>query len=577
MRLAILLALVFSQVMRHRFKLALLGTATAGLLMHEHILLFLGRQDELTGALLGVAYSAPPKRPAHSRALVELHVRCDQTLAQLSEPVLGFAIDTSQVVGGHWWSKDGHVEVGRGAERTSDFDFERPRLRRLARALAPARLRIGGTEADHVFYAQHAGSRLSMPEGYELVFTRSHWKHLTDFVRDVGYSLMFTINAGPGPRDSKGAWQPDNAKRLLDFARDDSVDGVVWELGNEVNAYWFIHGLSHHVDGERYAADFRRFRSLVKSRFPGARVAGPAGFLWPVVGEPLEQFTGVFDDFLRLAGSEADIVTWHYYPQQSRRCPMATRRAGPSTLLHPGFLDETDHWAGHLEALVARHAPRAELWMGESGNAQCGGEPGVSDRFASSLWYLDQLGMLARRGQPMIRQTLVGSHYGLMDPETLEPWPDYWAALAYRRLMTGRVLEVRRSSANPYLRSYASCTPPSSGHRPGSVTLLLINLDESLPARFRLDTPIAMYHFTAPSLQSVEVSLNGHKLAPTGSGATLLGWEEPDRARFRALAIREGERAELAPRSYAFAIVEAAAPACVEPEFHPPNALRVVH
>ena len=85
------------------------------------------------------------------------------------------------------------------------------------------------------------------------------------------------------------------------------------------------------------------------------------------------------------AGSEADIVTWHYYPQQSRRCPMATRRAGPEPLLHPGFLDESELHARELEGLVQKYAPQAELWLGETGNAQCGGEPEASDRFAGSL------------------------------------------------------------------------------------------------------------------------------------------------------------------------------------------------
>lgn len=560
--LGVVSAYLSSRIIRRILTWTVFGSFTLVALLHERLLLLAGSQDRLTGAILSAAYAPDPGPPAPSRATVAFEVKGDRLLAELHEPLLGFAIDTSQVVGGHWWSKEGYVEVGRGTRRTTDFDFDRPKLQHLARALAPARLRVGGTEADHVYYAENA--RSTVPDGYELVFTRDHWNALVDFVDDVDYSLLFTVNAGPGPRDDDGAWQPDNATELLSFPTEQFGANVIWELGNEVNAYWFIHGPSHRVSGAQYARDFRRFRSLVKGRFKTAKVAGPAGFLWPVMGEPFEGLTGIFEDFLRAGGSEADIVTWHYYPQQSRRCPMATRRASPTTLLNPEFLDETNRWADHLDSLVAKYAPHAELWLGESGNAQCGGEPGVSDRFASSLWYLDQMGMMARRGQPMIRQTLVGSHYGLMDPTTLKPWPDYWAALAYRRLVGGRVLDLTRRAKNPYLRSYAACTARDAGHPPGSVTLLLINLHPSEPARFSLEAPAVSYRFAAASLTSAHVFLNGQRLREeSGPGAQLVRFSDADREALLKLGEASPGPGELPPHSYAMVVMESAAPACL--------------
>ena len=50
--------------------------------------------------------------------------------------------------------------------------------------------------------------------------------------------------------------------------------------------------------------------------------------------------------------------------------------------------------------------------------------------------WLDQLGALAKRGTAVqCRQTLAGADYGLLDEETLEPTPDYWASLLWRRCM----------------------------------------------------------------------------------------------------------------------------------------------
>ena len=78
----------------------------------------------------------------------------------------------------------------------------------------------------------------------------------------------------------------------------------------------------------------------------------------------------------------------------------------------------------------------AELWCGECGPHNGGGVRHVTDTLASSFWYVDALGALASRGFAQHgRQALVGSHYGLLAETTHLPNPDYWALLAWKRLM----------------------------------------------------------------------------------------------------------------------------------------------
>ena len=58
------------------------------------------------------------------------------------------------------------------------------------------------------------------------------------------------------------------------------------------------------------------------------------------------------------------------------------------------------------------------------------------------------------------RQTLLGGNYELLDHNTYEPNPDFWAALLWRKTMGATILAA--SSNDESLRSYASCTPVSS-------------------------------------------------------------------------------------------------------------------
>jgi heparanase 1 len=145
--------------------------------------------------------------------------------------------------------------------------------------------------------------------------------------------------------------------------------------------------------------------------------------------------------------------------------------------LDPRNLDEIKRWSGQVSETQKEYAPQAETWLGETGNAQCGGEPGISNSFVGSLWWIDQLGLGAKLGQKvMVRQTLTGSDYGLIDYETMIPMPGYWSSLIWKKLMGTRVYSLGDDWINPYIRLYAHSTPAGERFPVGSITLLVINL-----------------------------------------------------------------------------------------------------
>jgi len=496
----------------------------------------------------------PAPSPPLPRRPVTLDVATDSSVAQVSERYLSVAIDTAQVLGGKFWSKDGEVMSIVGDETRPPYDFGRPLLQALAGELAPAWLRVGGSAADVTYYDLGAQPVSEAPEPYELLLTAERWDSIVGFAAALDFELLFTLNAGAGPRDVDQAWTDDQARSLLEYAAAHDQEVGVWELGNEINGYPFILGPDSGVDAEQYASDFAVARQLVDELAPEALLAGPSSAYWPLGGE----INPILEDWLDLAGEHVDVVTWHYYPQQSRRCPIAELRASPEMPLTPELLDNAAQWAAVVEAAQAEHAPAAPVWLGETGGAQCGGEPGLSDAFVGGFWWLDQLGLVASRGQPVtIRQSLTGASYGLLDEDTLEPRPDFYNSVLFRRLMGTEVLSASAEDDQDLIRSYAHCTRAGApGAGSGAVTILVLNLSTTHVAEVsfaELDTTDALvWRLSADRLAAPTIRLNDQSLS-LDDGAM------PDLEPIPLAA----ETLALPPPAYAFVVLPAAgAAAC---------------
>ena len=65
----------------------------------------------------------------------------------------------------------------------------------------------------------------------------------------------------------------------------------------------------------------------------------------------------------------------------------------------------------------------------------------MTNRFISSFWYADALGLLATLNHTgFCRQTLIGGNYGLLNRTTAHPNPDFFIAQLFHDLMGERVL-----------------------------------------------------------------------------------------------------------------------------------------
>ncbi len=467
-------------------------------------------------AIVPLLVACHPTVPEADR-IAAVTVDDSQALAQLDERFLSVAVDSSQLVGLEFWNPDATSDTE--WVPIEPYDFARQELLPLASALAPAWLRIGGTQADVIWYDLSEDPVTEPPEGHEGVLTREQFDGVCDFATEAGLDLLFTLNAGFGVRDEADVWLPDNARELMSYAVETGCPVGVWELGNEPNAFVLEYG--RNVAPEQYGADMATLAALRDELHPEAGIAGPTVAWWPTAGEFLE-YT---EPALEAGGEHLDVVSWHYYPQQSERCPVQTVLAEPEAMLDPERLDEVEVWAAEVERATERWAPQAEVWLGETGNAQCGGQPGVSDRFASTFWWLDQAGLMARRGQgAMVRQTLSGADYGILDEASLAPRPDWWASLLWRRLMGSSVLGA--SSDDSSLRAYAHCAPGVG------VTVLAVNLDQRRSVWVQVEgietAELERWVIEADGLEASELRANGATLLLDSGRAPELQGEEAD-------------------------------------------------
>ena len=458
-----------------------------------------------------VAVDAPPMTARQA----SLGVEAEEPVAEVSPRYLSVAVDIAQVVGGTFWNPDGSQGTT-GNARVDEYDFDNPKLRNLSRELAPSVLRIGGSDADLTWYDLSDAPVEEPPTADEWVMTRAQWDRLNRFAVDLDFEVAFTLNVGPGARDEARVWQPDNARELIAYTVARGYPVTLWELGNEINAFQAIHGFEWGVSGAEYAVDFAAARALLDEVDPETPLAGPSSAYWPTVGEPIP----VYPEFMAEAGELVDVITWHYYPQQSSRCPLAVLEATPELMLAPERLAEAEIHAEEVERVRDAEAPGTPIWLGESGHAQCGGAVGISDRFVSGFWWLDQLGRLARRNhQVVVRQTLSGSDYGILDDDgSFTPRPDYWNSVMWRRLMGTRVLAATRADDDAQLLSYAHC----ARDRAGAVAALLLNVgDEAVTVSFAeaLGERQERYLITTDDLLGRRWELNGEAKEADDSGA----------------------------------------------------------
>ena len=442
-------------------------------------------------------------------------------LGTIHERFQSYNVEMVEVTGGRFWKPyraSASAPSSRGADNSANvpvggnpdlyayrepIDLSNPRLRGLAAALAPAYMRVSGTWANTTYFAESDEAPSAPPNGFRAVLSRERWKAVIDFAHAVNAEIVTSMATSPGARDATGQWQSDQARRLFAYTR--SVGGRIAaaEFMNEPNLA-AMGGAPKGYDAAAYGRDFKAFVAFIRASEPDVMVLGP-GSIGETAATPSTADFIATRDLLAASGPSIDAFSYHHYGALSQRCSGIPGQTTPEAALSDDWLESTERTRAFYKSLRDEFAPGKPMWLSETAEAACGGNPWAST-FLDTFRYLDQLGRLARAGvQVVAHNTLAASDYGLLDETTFRPRPNYWAALFWRRMMGTIVLDAGVHRA---MHLYAHC---QRGMR-GAVTLLAINTSRTNAAALRLPVASERYTLSAEDLQAAAVKLNGTDL-----------------------------------------------------------------
>lgn len=453
----------------------------------------------------------------------------------IDERYQSYNIEMLEVTGGKFWkpygpefeaalrqpapaSSGGDTPTGMNPdlyEYRAPIDLTNTRLRKLASALGPAYVRVSGTWANTTYFPESDQAPANPPAGFGGVLTHKQWQGVIDFSKAVDAGIVTSFANGVGTRDAAGVWTSGQAKRFLDYTASHGGDIAAAEFMNEPSLA-AMGGAPAGYDAAAYGRDFKIFHGFVKQAAPDMRILGPGS-----VGEADADWTvasgygntGLLRtrDLMTASGPvQPDAFSYHHYGAVSRRCAAQDHQTTREAALTENWLGRTDQTLAFYRKLRDEFMPGKPFWLTEVADAACGGNP-WGGTFLDSFRYLDQLGRLARQDVKVVmHNTLVASDYGLLAEHTLEPKPNYWAALLWRRLMGPTVLESGVPAAEG-LHLYAHCLRGS----PGGVALLAINNSRTRPTSIQLSTAADRYTLSAQDLDAKQVQLNGTPLKLT--------------------------------------------------------------
>ena len=367
----------------------------------------------------------------------------------------------------------------------------------LVRNLGRGVIRIGGNVSDYSRYdvgAVAASGHKSTVLNYESL------RQFRGFLDAVGWKLIWGLNLGTGTVENAVA-----LARAVTEVMGERL--ITFQIGNEPDLFVLQGHRSAPYGYNQWLAEYRKYKAAIRAVLPNAKFAGPdisdAGVSW-------------VENFARDEGGDATMLTAHHY---------IAGRDNPASTHALLLREETRFQQNNLTKFQASAARAGIPWrMSETATLYGGGKPGVSDSFASALWVLDYLFVLARFGAAGANLQTGINHLGQLSsysPITDDQKghygaaPEYYGLLAFAQIADGEMIAVETATGGVHLVAHAV------RQQDGAIGVAVINKDMKRDAAVSIagapQGEAQVMRLRAPSVSALRgITLGGSSVGTDG-------------------------------------------------------------
>ncbi|XP_076166182.1 heparanase [Ptiloglossa arizonensis] len=400
------------------------------------------------------------------------------------------------------------------------FPIENEKFINLARYLAPAYVRVGGTSSDCLYFNQTpqiTSEKIINPiDGQDIsnfMITDVDFENLYNFGMKSKLRMIFDLNVLI--RTENNSWDDSNAKSIILFAKEKHMK-LDWQLGNEPNS--FFHVFNKTVNATQLGNDYYQLRQLLnKVGYNESILVGPEV---NHVGDTNHKGEHYAETFLENDRDSVNYITWHQYYLNGREAQVAD-------FINITTFNYLPMQIKSMKEAIKLSRKNILMWLSETSTAYGGGAPELSDRFVAGFLWLDKLGYSASTGVNVVtRQSLFGGNYGMVGYD-LMPNPDWWVSVVYKHFVSEKVLKLTSTNNFDFVRLYAHCTPEKAFiSKVPAVTIYGVNIDK-VPVFVTIQgifpvlhkyAKIFLYALTSDHFQSRTIKMNEIilKLQPNG-------------------------------------------------------------
>ncbi|MBQ8611254.1 MAG: beta-glucuronidase [Oscillospiraceae bacterium] len=402
-------------------------------------------------------------------------------LHRMDERLVSYNVEMTEVTGGTFWTRytdaqvDGTEEfpmigdwrdMGKLQQWYEPIDLYNPRLRKLAKDLGTAWVRVSGTWANKTYYdLEGKYTDGTIPEGFQNLLTREQWIGVLEFVKHIGGKLLISATNCPGVHAANEPYPLDMVAKLFAFSAEYGVPIAAAEFTNEPNMM-AMSGLPVGYTAADHARDHDIFGAWLKENYPDCLFVGPCtvGDININMGGQNNVGGGIANALQMVTTEELlgdqqvkmDVFSYHYYNGISERGAAMGGHWPVEKCLTDEYLAVAGDCARQYIPRRDKYVPGGQMWVTESGDAGCGGNT-WAPTYLDVPRTLNELGDFSTVTDGIIfHNTLASSAYGFLEHGSFEPRPNYFAVLLWNRLMGAAVYETGepvREGAHVYCHS----------------------------------------------------------------------------------------------------------------------------